>query len=236
MHNLGDEGAAALARPADVGNPYIVSFKGTLYVPGVLRVLHNCTRDLKLQLTEWKWFTERISCLARLVGRQWSRDRLLATCFRDAPHKYHAHLYSAGHHFVYEEQWAETLKVIDEFKILGPSLRGAWDLVAFTFGHGNADRDQHVNIATCDEAIRDPVFWGYLEMVGAVGQIVQSCMAWAETCPCHHQPGWFAPVSPGPNFGHCLRPCAWRFRLLIGVGRLFEECSNVAACGYIHVL
>jgi hypothetical protein len=219
IDDLGADGAAALARPAALNNSYTVSFKGTLYVPGVLHVLHNCTKDLKLQLTEWRWFTERLACLARLVGRPWSRDRLLATCFRDAPHKHSAHLFSVGHHSVYEERWAETLKVIDEFKILGPPLRAAWNLRAFTFGQGNADRDQHVNIVICDEAILDPVFWGYLEMVGTVGQVVESCVAWAESCPCHHQSGSFAPVLPGPIFGHCHEPCSWKFRTL-GLHRL----------------
>ena len=150
-------------------------------------------QDLRLHLDRWKWFTDRLSVIARLVGKNWSRQRLLATCFTGFPHCHHTHLYYGTHHFVYEERWGETLKIVEEILVLGPSLRAAWSAHAFTFGdaaQGAADdRLESVNVRLCDEAIRDRMFWGYLRMIRSVARSIEACMAWVEACPCHHRAG-----------------------------------------------
>lgn len=110
VDDLAGDAVAGVVSPAD-GTDFQVSFNGVLYIPGVLHVLHNATKDLQHMLTHWPWFCERLANVARLVGRPWSRARLLKTCFSTAPHSYQVHLYEHTHHLVYEERWADTSKV-----------------------------------------------------------------------------------------------------------------------------
>ena len=42
-----------------------------------------------------------------------------------------------------------------------------------------------VNLAAADAGVRSPGWWGYVNMLGAVGSLVEHAFHWVESCQCH---------------------------------------------------
>jgi hypothetical protein len=175
-------------------DPFALDWTPSIFVPGALHVLHNCTKDLKDSLVHWPNFIVSLRHLSKFLARPWSRARLVTTCFSSAPHHHFAHLYSSFGSVVYEGRWGEALKAAADVLPLQRSLRAAWSLARFNFnGHGqqradDEESEEGVKITIVCEAIASDMFWAYLHMINIVGQAILECMHWCEGCCCHPPP------------------------------------------------
>ena len=58
-----------------------LDLSGTIYVPGLLHICHNCVKDLGVVLSSlWEAFVGELRHVCRLLSRKRSNERLLATC------------------------------------------------------------------------------------------------------------------------------------------------------------
>jgi hypothetical protein len=174
----------------DRPDPYAVDLQGSIYVCGVLHVVHNCTESLKDSLEWWPEFVVWLTQVTRLLSRNWSKSRLVATCFSEWPHQVWQGLYTSFDASVYEGRWGSALYAVSQLLPLRPSLVAAWSLRKFTFGQAApADEEDtsgaNLKLCVADEAIRSQRFWAYMEMVDCLAETLTEVAAWAETCPCH---------------------------------------------------
>ena len=84
---------------------YQLDLRKSLFVAGVLHVMHNTTRDLGEQLTHWSEYIEQLRQVSRLLKYKWSRSRLLQTCFANGPQAARKHEISGFNGAVYEGRW-----------------------------------------------------------------------------------------------------------------------------------
>jgi hypothetical protein len=168
--------------------PYVLDFSASIFIPGVLHVLHNITEGLADSLQGWGNFVRMLTHITRLLGREWSRTRLLATCFADWPHRLWQHLFKSFDAMAYEGRWASVIFAAARLLPLKGPLCCAWDIGKFSFGAAVAEgpvEEGRVRLAVVDEAIKSSWFWGYLEMIDCVAECLQEVGTWAESCPCH---------------------------------------------------
>ena len=174
-------------------DPYRLDFSPSLYIPGVLHILHNMTEGLSGSLKDWDKFVKLLTHVSRLLGRKWSRQRVISTCFREWPHSVWAKSIGSFDTVVFEGRWASAVFAASKLLPLRAPLCAAWSLQRYNYGEaGEDDQDgeeegaeRKMQIHVADEAIRSCWFWGYLEMVDAVAQCIQELGNWAESCPCH---------------------------------------------------
>ena len=58
-----------------------LDLSGTIYVPGLLHICHNCVKDLGVVLSSlWEAFVGELRHVCRLLSRKRSNARFLATC------------------------------------------------------------------------------------------------------------------------------------------------------------
>jgi hypothetical protein len=182
------EGKVPLAEAARPADPYRVSWRHSLFVPGVLHIMHNCTEDFSNSMPGWDGFIVQLRNVARMLHKP---QRLLATCFSRPPHAAKAHRFQSFPHTVYEGRWGDALRTTRDLLSLMADLRSAWDLRLYNFGrddvqdNGRQDDKHGVKLTIVDEAIRSSYFWGYCSVVDIVGDALLQCMAWAEGCACH---------------------------------------------------
>ena len=81
-----DERALEVAALPTPELPLHISVQGSVYVPGVLHILHNLTCDLRTSMVSWAWFVDKCVVIGKLVSRPWWRQRMEETCFADPPH------------------------------------------------------------------------------------------------------------------------------------------------------
>jgi hypothetical protein len=196
-----DIGAPHAVRRLDDFSPhdkYIIDWRPSIFVPGALHILHNITGDLSKSLREWPEFISSLRQVARFLARPWTKSRLLETCFNMPPHDQFATSYKGFSATVYEGRWGEALNAVNELIPLQRSLRNAWSIRKYSFGHvldaaHGDDGDHHpegggVKMSVFDAAIQSDFFWGYANMVNAIGECILECMHWAEGCMCHDTP------------------------------------------------
>ena len=151
----------------------MIDLRLALYTCGILRVIHNATKAVGgLGLLYWDTFIIQLTHVSRLLKRKWSKQRLIATCFRDPPASAFAERVRQFDKSVYVGRWASIILAIAALIPLEDALRSAWSLAAFTMGgrvrEEDLGRDGACKLDICDEAINSELFWSYLKMVGTV--------------------------------------------------------------------
>jgi hypothetical protein len=86
------------------GGAYI-DLTRSIYVPGLLHIVHNCVKDLSLPLVMWDDFVKQLRHVARLLCKRRSRQRLMETCFSTPPHSFFRNQFAHFNADVYEGRW-----------------------------------------------------------------------------------------------------------------------------------
>ena len=127
--------------------------------------------------------------MTRLLRRLWSRTRLLDTCFKEPPSRSWRHLYDSFSSGVYTGRWGSLLDALGAILPLEMSLRFAWNLAKFQFGHaGEApapDDEKGTDLNIADAAIRGALFWAYSNSMDVIAETLELLCGWAEGCLCH---------------------------------------------------
>lgn len=208
-----------VAMRVDIGqndDSYRVDLRGSVYIAGVLHVLHNCTERLTETMEWWETFVQWLTQVANLLGRDWSRARLLATCFSEWPHRAWQDSFRSFTGHVYEGRWGSVLYCVRQLLPLKLPLVAAWDARKFSFGEQLRDEgegNQSVRLRVVDQAIQSKLFWGYLEMVDVLGSALRRAGAWAESCPCHWDDKALSAQSYLPRARAFEDGLVWGFRM-----------------------
>lgn len=177
------------------GESAVVDLTRALYAGGVLHVVHKATEELGAVLHHWQHFLEELTHVTRLLGRKWSRQRLVSTCFAQPPQAAFAGQLLSFSGGVYQGRWGSIVEAVSSLVPLERPLRFAWSKKAYLFGGAEAalpaaerERPGGVRVATVDSAINSPLFWGYLRCIDTCAEVLEVFCKWAEGCPCHSPP------------------------------------------------
>lgn len=175
-------------------DPYMVDLTNSVFIAGLLHVLHNTTSDLAAPLHHWATFMGQLRQVCRLLSRRWSRTRLLETCFGAYPQSLRKSEVEGFRAHVYEGRWGTIWKAIGDLLTIMEILRFAWSKDVFLHGHahvqhraGGDDAEHSLHIEVVDEAIRSDIFWAYCVMLDTLGESFELMARWGESCPCHSQ-------------------------------------------------
>lgn len=130
IQNLDDQGTAgdgaeaseASAARGGIDTPIagnMLDTQHSFYIPGMLHVIHNATRDLKESMSGWKWFLEGLTAIAKVLATPVWRQRLVETCFSSPPacfYKHHFEKVGLGELHIFEGRWGTVATAISELK------------------------------------------------------------------------------------------------------------------------
>ena len=185
------EQVAAAAIDTNGADPYMVDMTNSIFIPGLLHILHNTTSDLQVPLHYWPTFIEELRQVTRMLSRRWSKARLLETCFALPPQSFRKSEIASFRAPVYEGRWGSIWKSIGDLLDVMDLLRFAWSRDAFSRGRGGAQeqrQNEHsVKVEVVDSAIRSDLFWAYCVMLDTIGECFECMARWGESCPCHSE-------------------------------------------------
>ena len=194
--NVGGAVARPLGRP-EFGEGHLTPH--ALAVTGILHQLHNTLRDMCEDLPNFnKWFKEPFHALCYWLRNNENRDLFKGVCLTDALGRQMRSQLDSFHGNLAEWRWAcivdtiEAMILIEELLVHFCSsdklLQGARSR------HPREDAGEQLQLGHGSTALRkaesfvtSPAHWAYAHMLLEVSGTVTRIMAWAETCPCHHQ-------------------------------------------------
>ena len=69
-------------------NPWLLDFRGSMYISGMLHILSNLTKDIPGALLHWMIFLDDLRHVCRLLNHKWSKQRFKEHLLNDAPWSY----------------------------------------------------------------------------------------------------------------------------------------------------
>jgi hypothetical protein len=184
------EGHGERVEPAPVlADPYVVDCRASLFVMGLLHIVHNLTESFNLVLLFWDTFIEQLTHTTRLISKRHSKQRLLRSCFNRMPQKAFAHLIEKFNFAVYTKRWGTVMAAVMALLPLREALVSGWDLDLYLGVGGVADvvpgdiHNAKANIV--NEGICSNLFWAYMVMLDILADALLELCGWSEGCPCH---------------------------------------------------
>lgn len=179
-------------------DPYDLDFTRSVFIAGPHHVVHNLTEGFEVVLVHWVWYIMRLKHVCRLLSNQWSKRRLLQTCFSNGVALLYNRSIQAFCIKVYEKRWGTAMAAISLLLPVSDGLRQFWNKARFqagfghghendapAAGHGHEDEDRGAaNIDTADDAITSKRWWGYGLMMDVVAWLILSLISWFDGCPC----------------------------------------------------
>ena len=163
-------------------------FPNCLYVPGVLHIVHNISKSLAEQLQQFDFFKQRLKSLCMLLGNRPCRERFVSTCLLNTAGQCYRSCADNFHFDVTEWRWANVIDAIDGVLAVWAMLV-FWDKDKYLAGSGGEDHRgknrMEVDVVAVTEAIQDPTFKVYAEMLRLVEDILIAIQRWGESCSCH---------------------------------------------------
>ena len=180
-------------------------FPAALTVSGLQHVLFNLAQDVHTSIEGWSTFWKQLKVFEALLGSSENRRKLHRTCFADTAMDARASAelktWSVSLH---EARWLEVLKFVSRFKEIHLLLKGfwrekAWLRKADDEGHGDGAEEgassaggsmltagrSKVVPAAITQALRDPMFDGYMELSLQIEGATKHLAFWCRGCICH---------------------------------------------------
>lgn len=173
------------ANHEDVKGEPTISCQGSVAVPGLLRILHNCFLALGNVMQHFSEAITHLKEVAKLLSHPETKERLLSTCFIGPLGEA---LFEDLKNFsgqVYEERWGTVADCVLQLVRCESSLRHAWDKDKYMMSSDSAMKPGMVAVNVVDEAVKSPMFWAYLQMLATFAAMQSRMVAWCESCPCH---------------------------------------------------
>lgn len=166
-----------------------IDFTKSLFISGTLHVISNATKDLHNALAGLGDWVDNLRHLARLLSKQFYRDRLFERCFNTPELRLRRAEVEKFSGAVYEGGWSSVADAVHQILPLEALLRAAWDRDAYHGGRPLREPegrgDHGLNIEAAHEAIVRPKFWAHAAMVDELAGVLEKVSAWAEACMCH---------------------------------------------------
>ena len=186
----GDEVDLSLDHPGGADEEAFVNCEGSVAIPGVLHILHNCFAGLADSMQEFSTIVENLKQVANLLRQPETKERLLSACFSDPIGQGLSPDIKAFSGHVYEERWGHVSDCALQMVGCEKALRHMWSLEKYvdptSQGERHAERKTYsVNLEVADSAIGDPFFWAYVQMLSILAGVQLRLTSWVEGCPCH---------------------------------------------------
>ena len=170
-------------------NPWLLDFRGSLYISGMLHIVSNLTKDIHGALLHWATFLDELRHVCRLLNHKWSKQRFMKHLLNDAPWSYFMQDIEKFQGGVYEGRWGSVMEAVENLLPLKDVVRGAWNKQRFLAGRGVEEERQDgsaksVRVDIADAAIISTMFWAYLVMVDFLAEALMALTHWSERCPC----------------------------------------------------
>ena len=158
-----------------------------LEVSGSLHILSNLPKDLETKLLHWQCHMEKLKVFEALLGENYHRERLRATCLRDS--EMESELFKKFSANLYDKRWLAVYNFVARSHELIKVLVHKWDVVRYIEGFSrdkaDAEKDRRFNPHAVAAILADPLFLAYNTFLLSVGNILKRLCSWMEACPCH---------------------------------------------------
>ena len=170
-----------------------VDLQNVMFINGPRHTLHNMTEGLHVVLALWQWFVIHPKHVCRLLKNEWSKARLLRTCFNEGAAALYESDIKQFSCAVYDKRWGTAMAAVRRLLPIWEGLCFGWNLQRYNVGAAGAARNDDAedqggaNIEVANEAIESRKFRGYLYMVDIAAWLILDFSAWFDDCPCHGQ-------------------------------------------------
>ena len=159
-------------------------------IAGLLHIMHNSTMDLGRSMVTFDETVKSMSHLSKMLSRKDPKARLLQACFSDHIGRHLQTEIKAFRAKLNVSRWGSIAACVLELLKVENALRYAWDLSKYKRVTQAAEREQQhsnsIDLTVVDSAITSPDFWASLRMMESIATVVQGCLVWIESCPCHY--------------------------------------------------
>ncbi|CAE7788549.1 unnamed protein product [Symbiodinium sp. CCMP2592] len=178
--------------PADASD--VMFLRNAMSVPGLLHIVNNALLEVSSKLSHFDAFFQQLQEFEGLVtcGRL---SRFVNYCVKPSPLALQAdELLQRKFGRLYLKRWGE---VVNFCKRLAPFLqliRCCWNERSYRGNvHGDEDDDAgeqrgsetRFSPERFSAVLKDPVFFGYFDMILMLSGCIEQVSQWAESCPCH---------------------------------------------------
>jgi hypothetical protein len=166
----------------------------TLWVPGILHILHKATETLLDALESWKdCVKEQVNALIKFLSKSYCRDAFVSVCLlqKGDDASQFSQLYATFAPRVADWRWGSLLVALCHIIPLQYSLVRYWNhnAMAKDFGRSKKDTEEDGEfLPGVTKAITSDFLWAYVAMMLLLGEVLVSMTALAESCVCHSSP------------------------------------------------
>mmetsp|Transcript_13735 Transcript_13735/g.44431 ORF Transcript_13735/g.44431 Transcript_13735/m.44431 type:complete len:281 (-) Transcript_13735:678-1520(-) len=188
-------------------------FERASVVPGVLHVIHNCTKDITVGLQHFdEWFRAFKNFVYFL---KYYRDRVWAKCFMSPESRQLGHLFETWSADLAEWRWGSLISAIEESLRVEFALRSHWDmrkycgdialpdpLVAVRLEREEDRQDDRfkTDVHAFDHSVSSLYFWANDKMLLGIANSLITLQTWVEGCSCHQAKYFWNTVGTGRSF------------------------------------
>ena len=225
--------------PAAATAPQIDS-SNAVETPGLEHILHNASNDLHRAMKGYKQCCDRMRELCKILRRREAHERLIERCYMTRGplgEAMAADLKGFDAH-VHSERWGTVAHAAEMIHKIRASLQRGWNLAMYNPTWNAQDEaretsDSHcVNLSIVDQAVADPAFWAYVEMLQTLARAVSRLLSWCDSCTCHWellQAVYEQKIELPVKARTCWKTCVLRGRRLpeLATGDLFDEVRKL---------
>ncbi|OLP98609.1 hypothetical protein AK812_SmicGene18941 [Symbiodinium microadriaticum] len=167
-----------------------ISLEAALYVPGIFHIIDNATKDILKKSLIWETTAHSmLDAVLLFFNATHRRTWFVARCCTGRFRGWEMSFQSASPKLDGGRTWGVVsagVAWVQERKII---LQNAWDSTALISAPDN-EHDQHGQesgklVQRVDEAIRDPLFWAFLDLCSLLMDLLDRITSWTQGCACH---------------------------------------------------
>ena len=161
----------------------------TLWVPGLLHILHGATESLLSIFNYWEDEVKLlVMALIDFFAKGYQREAFVALCLRRRPAgNTYEYLFKTFAAKVIECRWGSLLEALSEVITYEVALVQFWDASEMKkeFGERKKDKESADAVPKVTEAITSAFMWAYIHMLLLLGEVIRTMRALGESCFCH---------------------------------------------------
>lgn len=182
-------------RPKKVGE-IIIDTTSSFEIPGLLHMIHNAGKGLEVKLIHYADSIDRLGEVADLVSKKESKERFFQTCFLSPLGRYMWKPLSSFSEHCYVDRWGTVAAcVLAMTEDVHAAMTWGWDLNTFVSGSGDfgelgrkdtRSSKHSLRLEVIESTIKDVFHWSYWQGMASLARVLNRCLIWAESCPCHY--------------------------------------------------
>ena len=151
---------------------------------GLDHVSHNLQQELDQKLQKFQPWLKGFKAIVHLLSSKYLRQRFVGRCLLGSQYASYAHLFDKGVPSVAKWRWGTICTVLPlVLSLLGP-LRLSWSSEKFGSELSDSDK-QTFDLGEVGEAVRDPWWQAYGQMLLELHVLANYISAWGAGCSCH---------------------------------------------------